>query len=176
VSLGFLVEENAAVIWRGLMVMSALEQLLRKVQWGDLDVLVVDLPPGTGDAQLTMCQRVPLSGAIIVSTPQDVALMDVVRGVNMFKKVNVPILGIVENMSYFLCPKCNRKEHIFGEGGAKQTAAKMSLPFLGEIPINTLIRETSDSGKPIVVSQPQSNIALIYNTIAASIAHDLKQL
>jgi len=175
-SMGFLVEEDAAMIWRGLMVMSALETLLRQVQWGELDILVVDLPPGTGDSQLTMCQRVPLSGAVIVSTPQDVALMDVVRGVNMFKKVNVPVLGIVENMSYYKCPKCDHKEHIFGAEGAQRTAKNMDIPFLGEIPIELAIRETSDSGKPIVISQPQSSSAIIFNEIAKKVLQRLQEV
>jgi len=172
-SMGFVVEEDTAVIWRGLIVMSAIEQLLRQVQWGDLDILVIDLPPGTGDAQLSICQRVPLAGAVIVSTPQDVALLDVVRGVNMFQKVNVPILGLVENMSCYTCSKCGHKEHIFGNEGAKRTAEKMNIHFLDHIPLDISIRQTSDSGKPITVSEPDSPSAQIYFNIAKTVLQRL---
>ncbi|KAF2075786.1 hypothetical protein CYY_002919 [Polysphondylium violaceum] len=155
-SMGFLTEEDDPIVWRGPMVMSGLEKLIRQVDWGELDILVVDLPPGTGDAILTICQRVPLSGAVIISTPQDVALADVVRGVNMFKKVDVPILGIVENMSHFNCPNCQHITPIFGSLGAKKTAEKMDIKYLGDVPIHLEIRETSDAGKPITVTQPNS--------------------
>ncbi|MBM3568378.1 MAG: iron-sulfur cluster carrier protein ApbC [Alphaproteobacteria bacterium] len=165
-SMGFLVPEDTPMIWRGPMVMSAIEQLLREVEWGDLDVLVVDLPPGTGDAQLTMAQRVPLTGAVIVSTPQDIALLDVKKGVNMFRKVDVPVLGIIENMSYYLCPKCGDRADIFGHGGAKDMAGKFGTEFLGEIPLHIAIRETSDAGQPIVVSQPTSPHAEAYRKVA----------
>jgi len=149
--------------------MSAVNQMLYDVDWGPLDTLVVDLPPGTGDAQLTLCQRVPLSGAVVVSTPQDVALLDVVRGVNMFHKVNVPILGIIENMSYYQCSNCGQKEHLFGHEGAKHTAERLGVPFLGEIPIDVEIRKTSDCGKPITITAPTSPSARIYSQIAQRI-------
>ncbi len=165
-SMGFLVDEDTAMIWRGPMVMSALTQMLREVNWGDLDVLIVDMPPGTGDAQLTIAQQVPLAGAIIVSTPQDLALIDARKGINMFRKVDVPILGIIENMSYFLCPNCGERSEIFGHGGARNEAEKLGAEFLGEIPLNIAIREKSDSGQPIVVSDPESVYARIYRDIA----------
>ena len=165
-SMGFLVDEDTAMIWRGPMVMSALTQMLREVAWGDLDVLVVDMPPGTGDAQLTMAQQVPLAGSIIVSTPQDLALLDARKGINMFRKVDVPILGIIENMSYFLCPNCGERSEIFGHGGARMEAEKLGVEFLGEIPLNMDIREKSDSGQPIVVSEPNSVYARVYLDIA----------
>ena len=147
-SIGFLVEEETAMIWRGPMVMSAITQMLRDVAWGTLDILVVDMPPGTGDAQLTLAQHVPLQGAIIISTPQDLSLIDARRGLAMFKKVNVPVLGIVENMSYFQCPHCGTRSDIFGHGGARQEAERLGVPFLGEIPLHMSIRATSDSGNP----------------------------
>eukprot|EP01136_Pigoraptor_vietnamica_P030871 Opistho-1_new@90682 len=152
-SIGYIVAEDTPMIWRGPMVSSALEQMLRDVQWGDLDVLVVDMPPGTGDAQLTLAQRVALAGAVIVSTPQDIALVDARKGLNMFRKVAVPVLGIVENMSYFLCPKCGERSEIFGHGGAREEADKLGVPFLGEVPLHLDIRTTSDSDHPIVVAQ-----------------------
>jgi ATP-binding protein involved in chromosome partitioning len=154
------------MIWRGPMVMSAINQMLRDVEWGELDILVVDLPPGTGDAQLTMAQQVPLSGAIIVSTPQDIALLDARKGLNMFRKVDVPVLGIIENMSYFLCPHCGERSDIFSHGGARREADKLGMEFLGEVPLDMAIRETSDGGNPIVVSQPTSPHALTYRAIA----------
>ncbi|MEM8838287.1 MAG: iron-sulfur cluster carrier protein ApbC [Pseudomonadota bacterium] len=168
-SMGFLVEEETPMIWRGPMVISALTQMLREVAWGDLDVLVVDMPPGTGDAQLTMAQQVPLSGAVIVSTPQDLALIDARKGLNMFRKVDVPLLGIVENMSYFLCPNCGERSDIFGHGGARGEAERIGVPFLGEVPLHMRIRETSDLGSPIVVAEPDSAHASIYKTIAGQI-------
>jgi ATP-binding protein involved in chromosome partitioning len=168
-SIGYIVAEDTPMIWRGPMVSSALEQMLRDVQWGDLDVLVVDMPPGTGDAQLTLAQRVALSGAVIVSTPQDIALIDARKGLAMFRKVAVPVLGIVENMSYFLCPKCGERSEIFGHGGAREEADKLGVPFLGEIPLHLDIRTTSDSGHPIVVSQPESAHAQAYKNIAGRV-------
>ena len=165
-SMGFLVAEDTPMIWRGPMVMSALEQMLRDVEWGELDALIVDMPPGTGDAQLTMAQRVPLTGAVIVSTPQDIALLDARKGLNMFRKVDVPVLGIVENMSYFLCPHCGGRSEIFSHGGARREAEKLGVDFLGEIPLHIDIRETSDGGRPIVVSRPESEFAKIYRAIA----------
>lgn len=165
-SIGFLVEEDNAMIWRGAMVISAITQMLREVAWNDLDILVVDLPPGTGDAQLTMAQQTPLAGAVIVCTPQDLALIDAQRGIEMFKKVNVPILGLIENMSGFCCPTCNHVTPIFGHGGARQEAERRGIPFLGEIPLDILIRETSDDGRPIVASDPDSIHAQRYTDIA----------
>ncbi|HMQ56958.1 MAG TPA: iron-sulfur cluster carrier protein ApbC [Rhizobiaceae bacterium] len=165
-SMGFLVEEETPMIWRGPMVMSALTQMLREVAWGELDVLVVDMPPGTGDAQLTMAQSVPLAGAVIVSTPQDLALIDARKGLAMFRKVDVPVLGIVENMSYFICPECGSRHDIFGHGGARREAQRIGVPFLGEVPLDMAIRETSDSGAPVVASAPQSAHARIYREIA----------
>ena len=168
-SIGYIVNEETPMIWRGPMVSSALEQMLRDVQWGELDVLVVDMPPGTGDAQLTLAQRVALSGAVIVSTPQDIALIDARKGLAMFRKVAVPVLGIVENMSYFLCPKCGERSEIFGHGGARDEAAKLEVPFLGEIPLHLDIRTTSDSGHPIVVAQPDSAHSQAYRNIAGRV-------
>ena len=173
-SMGFLVEEEAPMIWRGPMVISALTQMLREVAWGDLDVLVVDMPPGTGDAQLTMAQQVPLSGAVIVSTPQDLALIDARKGLNMFRKVDVPLLGIIENMSYFLCPSCDERSDIFGHGGARKEAERIGAPLLGEVPLHMSIRETSDSGTPIVVAEPSSAHANIYRDMAAQIWETLE--
>ncbi len=168
-SIGFLIEEETPMIWRGPMVMSALTQMLREVAWGELDVMVVDMPPGTGDAQLTMAQQVPLAGAIIVSTPQDLALIDARRGIAMFQRVNVPILGVVENMSYFLCPSCGTRSDIFGHGGARKEAERLKVPFLGEVPLDMAIRETSDSGLPIVATQPDSAHAKAYRAIAENV-------
>jgi ATP-binding protein involved in chromosome partitioning len=165
-SVGFLVPDDAPMIWRGPMVTSALNQMLREVDWGELDILVVDLPPGTGDAQLTMSQQVALSGAIIVSTPQDIALLDARRGLNMFRNVDVPVLGIIENMSYFLCPHCRMRSDIFSHGGARREAQKLGVDFLGEIPLDKAIRETSDGGRPIVVSDPGSAHAKTFRAIA----------
>ncbi len=165
-SIGFLVEEDTAMIWRGPMVMGALEQLMRDVHWGVLDVLVVDMPPGTGDVQLTMAQKVPLTGSVIVSTPQDIALLDTRKGLNMFRKVEIPVLGIVENMSYFSCPHCGERADVFSHGGARETAEAQGADFLGEIPLDIKIRETSDGGQPIVASQPDSDHAKAYRAIA----------
>jgi len=175
-SLGFLVEQETAVIWRGPMVMKALEQLLRDVVWGALDYLVLDLPPGTGDAQLTLTQRVRLSGAVIVSTPQDVALADAVKGVAMFRKVNVPILGVVENMSFFECPHCSERTEVFGHGGAKERAAKLEVPFLAEIALDPAVRETGDAGAPIVDSAPDSTAARAFARLATSVGEKIAAL
>ena len=161
-SMGFLVEEETPMIWRGPMVISALTQMLREVAWGELDILVVDMPPGTGDAQLTMAQQVPLAGAVIVSTPQDLALIDARKGLNMFRRVDVPVLGIVENMSYFLCPHCGERTDIFGHGGAEHEAARIGVPFLGAVPLHMAIRENSDAGTPVVVSEPGGEHARIF--------------
>jgi ATP-binding protein involved in chromosome partitioning len=173
-SIGFLVEEETAMIWRGPMVMSAITQMLRDVAWGTLDVLVVDMPPGTGDAQLTLAQNVPLKGAIIISTPQDLSLIDARRGLAMFKKVNVPVLGIVENMSYFQCPHCGTRSDIFGHGGARHEAERLGVPFLGEIPLHMSIRVTSDSGTPVVESEPDGPYATIYRAIGARVRDQLQ--
>lgn len=165
-SMGFLVDEDQPIVWRGPMVMGALQQMLNDVNWGKLDVLVVDMPPGTGDAQLTMAQNVPLAGSVIISTPQDIALIDARKGLNMFRKTDVPVLGIIENMSYFLCPSCGEKSDIFGHGGAREEANKLEIDFLGEIPLHMDIRETSDNGTPIVESGPDSAHSKIYMSIA----------
>ena len=173
-SIGFLIDEETPMIWRGPMVMSAITQMLREVEWGTLDVLVVDMPPGTGDAQLTMAQQVPLRGAVIVSTPQDLALIDARRGVAMFKRVNVPVLGVVENMSYFLCPSCGTRSDIFGHGGARHEAERLGVPFLGEVPLHMSIREKSDTGLPVVATDPDGAHALVYRDIAAKVLAQLK--
>lgn len=172
-SIGFLVDQEAAMIWRGPMVMSALQQMLRDVAWGDLDVLVIDMPPGTGDAQLTIAQTVPLSGAVIVSTPQDLALIDARRGVTMFEQVAIPVLGIVENMSFFVCPHCGERSDVFGHGGARDEAARRGVPFLGEIPLDIAIRTTSDAGNPVVSSDPDGAHAQAYLAIAGRVAAGL---
>jgi len=172
-SLGFLVDKDAAVIWRGPMVMKAIEQLLRDVRWGDLDVLVVDMPPGTGDAQLTLSQKVRLSGAVIVTTPQDVALADAIKGVAMFRKVGVPILGIVENMSFFHCPHCGNRSDVFGHGGGEREATRLQAPFLGEIPLNAAIREGGDAGRPVVAADPSSTHAAAFLGIADKVLQAL---
>ena len=182
-SMGFMVAEDTPMIWRGPMVQSALLQMLRDVAWGELDILVVDMPPGTGDAQLTMAQQVPLSGAVIISTPQDIALLDARKGLNMFRKVDVPVLGIIENMSLFICPNCGHESHIFSHGGARREADKLGIEFLGEVPLDITIRETSDSGWPIVVSHPESPHAAVYvamakriwDKVAAALGEDSRQ-
>ena len=173
-SIGFLVSENQPTIWRGPMVMSALNQMLFKVKWTDIDVMVIDLPPGTGDAQLTLVQKVPLSGVVIVSTPQDIALIDARKAISMFQKVGTKILGIVENMAYFICDKCQARHEIFAHGGAKAESISQSVPFLGEIPLEKIIRETSDSGEPIVISHESSASAKAYLQIARDILLSLK--
>jgi ATP-binding protein involved in chromosome partitioning len=172
-SIGFLIDEETPMIWRGPMVMSALTQMLREVEWGALDIMVVDMPPGTGDAQLTMAQQVPLKGAVIVSTPQDLALIDARRGIAMFRRVNVPVLGIVENMSYFLCPHCGGRSDIFGHGGARAEAERLGVPFLGEVPLDMEIREKSDAGLPVVATAPDGAHARIYRDIAARVRDGL---
>lgn len=169
-SMGFLMEEDNPVIWRGPMIVSALMQMSREVDWGNLDVLVLDMPPGTGDAQLTMAQQVPLQGAVIVSTPQDLALIDARKGLKMFENVDVPILGIIENMSVFICPHCGKPSNIFGHGGAEADARRLGVPFLGAIPLHMAIRETSDEGVPVVVSKADSPHAAAYKKIALNIA------
>jgi ATP-binding protein involved in chromosome partitioning len=172
-SIGFLIDEETPMIWRGPMVISALTQMLREVEWGALDIMVVDMPPGTGDAQLTMAQQVPLKGAVIVSTPQDLALIDARRGISMFKRVNVPVLGIVENMSYFLCPQCGTRSDIFGHGGARAEAERQGVPFLGEVPLHMTIREKSDAGLPVVATEPDGEHAACYRSIASRVRDQL---
>jgi ATP-binding protein involved in chromosome partitioning len=168
-SMGFLVDESTPMIWRGPMVMGALVQMLREVAWGELDCLVVDMPPGTGDVQLTLAQQTPLSGAIIVSTPQDLALIDARKGLNMFNRVNIPVLGIVENMSYFICTNCGERHEIFGHGGARAEAERLGIPFLGEIPLDARLRHRSDSGEPVTACEPDSPLAGSYREIAEQI-------
>ena len=172
-SIGFLIDEGAPVVWRGPMVVSALNQLLREVVWGELDVLVVDMPPGTGDTQLTMAQNVPLAGAVIVSTPQDLALIDARRGIAMFNQVKIPLLGVVENMSYFVCPHCGGRTDVFSHGGARKEAEKLGVPFLGEVPLDIAIRANSDDGRPVVASMPESAQANAFLEIARRVADTL---
>ncbi len=172
-SIGFLIDEGAPVVWRGPMVVSALNQLLREVAWGELDVLVVDMPPGTGDTQLTMAQNVPLAGAVIVSTPQDLALIDARRGIAMFNQVKVPLIGVVENMSYFVCPHCGGRTEVFSHGGARKEAEKLGVPFLGEAPLDIAIRAHSDDGRPVVVTMPDSAQAHALLEIARRVADTL---
>ena len=172
-SIGFLIGVDTPTIWRGLMVMKALEQMYNGVEWGELDYLIIDLPPGTGDAQLSLAQSSKLSGSIIISTPQDVALIDARKGINMFKKVNVPILGIVENMSYFICDSCNQKHEIFSSGGVKKEAEKLQTTFLGELPININLRIQSDDGTPACFIDPDGEISKIYLSIAKKIIQKL---
>ena len=168
-SMGFLVGEDTPMIWRGPMVQSAIQQMLRDVDWGELDVLVVDMPPGTGDAQLTLAQQVPLAGAVIITTPQDISLLDAKKGLNMFRKVDVPVFGMVENMSYYLCPHCGERSDIFSAGGGRREAEKLGTDLLGEIPLDIVIRETSDGGHPVVVSHPESEHAKVYLSIAEQV-------
>ncbi len=168
-SIGFLVPEEKALIWRGPMVMGALNQMLGQADWGELDVLVVDMPPGTGDAQITLAQKAKPHGAVIVSTPQDIALLDARRGVQMFSQVGVPVLGIVENMSYFCCPNCGHRTDIFGHGGARAEAERIGVPFLGEIPLQLAIREAGDAGTPVVAAQPESEVAAAFRAVAAQV-------
>ena len=169
ISIGLMIEESAPVVWRGPMVMSAITQLLREVVWGELDAMIIDMPPGTGDVQLTLAQSAPLAGAVIVSTPQDLALIDARRGIAMFDKVKIPTLGLIENMSYFLCPKCGARSDIFSHGGARREAEQRGVAFLGEIPLDMAIRETSDAGKPIVAAQPDGPQALAFRAIARTL-------
>ncbi|XP_043929816.1 iron-sulfur protein NUBPL isoform X2 [Protopterus annectens] len=172
-SMGFLVEETAPVVWRGLMVMSAIEKLLRQVDWGHLDYLVIDMPPGTGDVQLSISQNIPISGAVIVSTPQDIALLDAHKGAEMFRKINVPVLGLVQNMSVFQCPKCKHKTHIFGSDGTRTLAKHLGLEVLGDVPLHIRIRETSDQGTPIVIAEAESEEAQAYVSLAAEVVKRL---
>src|SRR5579875_3314740 len=174
-SIGFLVDEETPMIWRGPMVMGALEQMMGQVDWGALDLLVVDMPPGTGDAQLTMAQRAALSGAVIVSTPQDIALLDARRGVRMFERVRVPVLGIVENMSYFCCPNCGHRAEIFGHGGAHREAERLGVPFLGEVPLLLEIRTASDRGAPVVAAAPNSESARAFAAVAERVWQRLEE-
>jgi ATP-binding protein involved in chromosome partitioning len=173
-SMGFLVEEDSAIIWRGPMIMGAIQQFLGQVEWGTLDVLVVDLPPGTGDIQLTLSQRAKVNGAVIVSTPQDIALIDARRAVRMFEKVDIPVLGLIENMSYFCCPNCGHQSDIFGHGGARAEAAKLGQPFLGEIPLLPDVRALSDAGTPVVAASPDSEGGRAFAAIAESLAAQLR--
>jgi ATP-binding protein involved in chromosome partitioning len=169
-SIGFLVDEDQAMIWRGPVATQALDQLLRQTNWRALDYLIVDMPPGTGDIQLTLSQKVPITGAVIVTTPQDIALLDAKKGLKMFEKVGVPILGLVENMAVYCCPNCGHVEHIFGADGGKAMAAKYGVDFLGALPLNLSIREQADSGRPTVVAEPDSEISAIYKTVARQVA------
>ncbi|XP_060790006.1 iron-sulfur protein NUBPL isoform X1 [Neoarius graeffei] len=174
-SMGFLVEDAAPIVWRGLMVMSAIEKLLRQVDWGSLDYLVIDMPPGTGDVQLSITQNIPIAGAVIVSTPQDIALLDARRGAEMFRKVNVPVLGLVQNMSVFQCPQCNHQTHIFGSDGVRELACALGVEVLGDIPLHLNIRETSDQGRPVVVSCPDSPEAEAYRRVASAVVRRLTE-
>jgi ATP-binding protein involved in chromosome partitioning len=168
-SIGLMTKEDDAVVWRGPMLMGALQQMLAQVQWGNLDVLIVDLPPGTGDVQMTLAQKAEVSGAIVVSTPQDIALLDARKALDMFQKMGTPVLGMIENMSTYICPKCGNEEHIFGHGGAKADAERLGLPFLGEIPLNLDIRVAADGGTPIVASKPESAQARAFQAIARTL-------
>ena len=172
-SIGFLIDEETPMIWRGPMVTQALEQLLNDTNWADLDYLIIDLPPGTGDTQLTLAQKVPVSGAVIVTTPQDIALLDARKGFKMFEKVEVPVLGFVENMSILICSNCGHEEHIFGEGGGKRMAEQYGVNFLGALPLDIRIREETDGGKPTVVAEPEARISIIYREIARKTAAKL---
>lgn len=174
-SMGFLVEDTAPIVWRGLMVMSAIEKLLRQVDWGLLDYLIIDMPPGTGDVQLSITQNVPIAGAVIVSTPQDIALLDARRGAEMFRKVNVPVLGLVQNMSVFQCPNCSHQTHIFGSDGVKELAQALGVEILGDIPLHLNIRQTSDKGQPVVVSAPNSPEAEAYKRVAKAVVRRLAE-
>jgi ATP-binding protein involved in chromosome partitioning len=174
-SIGFLIDADNPMIWRGPMVTQALEQLLRQTNWSDLDYLIVDMPPGTGDIQLTLCQKVPLTGALIVTTPQDIALLDARKGLKMFEKVGVPILGLVENMSVYVCPNCGHTEHIFGADGGRRMSAEYGVDYLGALPLNLSIREQADSGRPTVVSDPDGEIAAIYKSVARQMAVKIAQ-
>jgi ATP-binding protein involved in chromosome partitioning len=175
-SIGFLIDADNPMVWRGPMATSAMEQLLQQTNWQDLDYLIVDMPPGTGDIQLTLSQKVPVTGAIVVTTPQDIALLDAKKGLKMFEKVGIPILGIVENMSIYVCPNCNHQEHIFGEGGGQKMCEQYGVDFLGSLPLNLSIREQADSGKPTVVAEPDSAISDIYKTIARKVAIQVAEM
>ena len=169
-SIGFLIDDDAPMVWRGPMVTSALEQLLRQTRWRDLDYLIVDMPPGTGDIQLTLAQKVPVTGSVIVTTPQDIALLDARKGLKMFEKVGVPIIGIIENMSTYVCTKCGHEEHVFGAGGGEKMCKEYSVDFLGSLPLNLSIREQADAGRPTVVADPDGAISAIYKGIARQVA------
>jgi ATP-binding protein involved in chromosome partitioning len=175
-SIGFLIDPDSPMVWRGPMVTSALEQLLRQTNWRDVDYLIVDMPPGTGDIQLTLSQKVPVTGAVIVTTPQDIALLDARKGLKMFEKVGIPIIGIVENMSIYVCPNCNHQEHIFGQDGGKKMCEEYKVDFLGSLPLNLSIREQADSGRPTVVADPDGAISAIYKTIARKIAIQVAEM
>nr|QZX63219.1 ATP-binding protein involved in chromosome partitioning NUBPL/IND1 [Halisarca dujardinii] len=172
-SMGFLVEERSAIVWRGLMVMSAVQKLLRGVDWGELDVLVIDMPPGTGDAQLTISEQIPVSGVVLVTTPQDIALLDVRRGAEMFRQVNTPVIGVVQNMSAFVCPKCGHSSHIFGQDGGHKVAREIGAPILGDVPLDMVVREGSDSGQPVTIAQPDGDVSQSYGSIASQIWNKL---
>ncbi|XP_015907793.2 iron-sulfur cluster transfer protein NUBPL isoform X1 [Parasteatoda tepidariorum] len=173
-SMGFLVEEKSPIVWRGPMVMSAIQKLFRQVSWGPLDYLIVDMPPGTGDTQISIAQTVPVSGAVIVTTPQDIALLDARKGAAMFQKVDIPVLGIVQNMSSFICPKCGEITHIFGQDGASKLASELDIEVLADVPLNASIRKTSDNGQPIVVSDPDNSVVQIYRSLAEKVTQKLK--
>lgn len=175
-SIGFMIAEDTPLIWRGPMVMKAVEQLLTDVEWGNLDYLLMDLPPGTGDVQLTLAQKVPLTGVVIVTTPQDVALLDVVRGISMFRKLNVPILGVIENMSFFRCPHCGERSDIFSHGGGEAASKKLDVPFLGEVPIDLKIREGGDAGRPVLVDDPESPQSKVFMNLAEQLASGISSL
>jgi ATP-binding protein involved in chromosome partitioning len=174
-SIGFLVDNDQAMIWRGPMATQALEQLLRQTRWQDLDYLIIDMPPGTGDIQLTLAQKVPVTGAVIVTTPQDIALLDARKGVKMFEKVSVPIVGVLENMAVYCCPNCGHTEHIFGQGGGARMAADFGLDHLGSLPLNLSIREQADAGHPTVAATPDSEIATLYKAAARRVAVKVAQ-
>jgi ATP-binding protein involved in chromosome partitioning len=175
-SIGFLIDTDSPMVWRGPMVTSALEQLLRQTNWRDVDYLIVDMPPGTGDIQLTLSQKVPVTGAVIVTTPQDIALLDARKGLKMFEKVGIPIIGIVENMSIYICPNCDHQEHIFGQGGGQKMCNDYGVDFLGSLPLNLSIREQADSGRPTVVADPDGAISAIYKGIARKIAIQVAEM
>jgi ATP-binding protein involved in chromosome partitioning len=172
-SIGFMMDPDQAVVWRGPMLMGALQQFLGQVQWGELDILLVDLPPGTGDVQLTLTQKAPIAGAVVVSTPQDIALLDARKALNMFEKMKTPILGMIENMSAYVCPNCGHEAHLFGHGGARADAARLGLPFLGEVPLTLATREAGDAGKPVVLARPDSAEAEAFRSIARKVAKAL---
>lgn len=172
-SVGYLIQENTPVVWRGPMVSSALQQLLNDTAWDDLDYLIIDLPPGTGDVQLTLAQKIPVTASVVVTTPQDIALLDVKKAIGMFKKVSIPIMGVIENMAYYHCPQCSHEDFIFGSGGGEKTAKEYGVEFLGSLPLNAKIREQGDKGVPIVIAEPESDIAIRYRRMAVKIAATL---
>jgi ATP-binding protein involved in chromosome partitioning len=176
VSIGFFLDERKPVIWRGPMVHGAIQQFLRDFDWGDLDYLVVDLPPGTGDASLSLSQLIPLSGVVIVTTPQDVALQDVAKGMSMFKQLEVPVIGVIENMSYFVCPNCSERHELFGRGGGERIAQVFDVPFLGQVPLQPNVRTGGDEGQPVVLADPESPAALAFNSVAGAVARQVSVL